>query len=246
MLSPRKALLPVFVISCLTTLALCQRNPCHPNRNVETLGSFGCKNFTLPRGMCNPCEFRGFDSRGNLNDCAAIYNIDAQPCKSRIGEYVRLNPCDTIRARQWRDFDNPANKMALDYFMYSICEECCDCIPDGSTVAQYDARRLSGNLISLTRGNCPAHAHFDICRIWPDVETITIEGMPPRRGLPKICPMIRNWIESPAGRDWGGNNNVNINANITRFLRIFNRFARCRNRATWQRCIGLESSQGRI
>lgn len=241
-----RTLLPVFVISSLSSHAFCQRNPCHPNRNVETLGAFGCEVFTLPRGMCRSCDFRGFDSRGNLDDCSAIYNIDARPCKRQIGEYVRLNPCDTIRARQWRDFDNPANKMALDYFIYSICEECCDCIPNMSTADQFGARFNSNTLISLNRGNCPAHAHFDICRIWPDVTTVTIDGVAPRQGLPKICPQIRSWIESPAGRDWPNNDNADINFRITRFLRIFNRFARCRNRVTWRRCIGLERSQGRI
>lgn len=221
------------------------RNPCHPNRSAEKLGT-SCEEIVLPPKMCRKCRLRGYDAQGYLNDCESIYRIEDPECRAEIQNYVDLNPCDTVRAEQMSAFDDDLNRKGLDYFVYSICEECCDCIPRDAEADKFDEMKKNKTLISLVRGNCPAHAHYDICRVWPEVRTLTVPGIPFRQNLPKICPLIRSWFFSDLSKGWASNDNIEMDWRIRRFLRMFNRFARCRNKQTWQMCVGLESAQNRI
>lgn len=223
------------------------KNPCHPNRRVESLG-VPCEGIYLPPRMCDKCQLSSYDSKGIFDDCTAIYKIAEPACKAELERYSELNQCDTVRKAQLDNFDDPANRKALDYFVYSVCEECCDCIPRGARSDQYDERKTATpqTLTSLVRGNCPAHAHYDICRIWPEIRHITKPGGTLRLGLPKACPLIREWFFSPASKGWFSQDNTNINFKVRRFLRIFNSVARCRRRSTWQRCTDLEVAQNRI
>lgn len=225
------------------------RNPCHAGRNARLLGAFDCEGIVLPKRMCARCNIGDYSlTTGIFNDCTNMYRTMEPSCVNELQEYVRLNPCDDVRARQVANMDNPRNAEALDYFIYSVCEECCDCIPRGSREDQFLERRDQGvnALTSVFRGNCPAHAHFDICRIWPEIRYITVEGGPTFPQYPKICPIISDWFFSPASEDWPNNDNTEIARPIQRFLRQYNRFTRCRRRSTWESCTLLETAQRRI
>lgn len=221
------------------------RNPCHPGRRVELLGAT-CEYIRLPPRLCRDCKLTGYDSRGYFDDCSAIYDLEDNSCRKVLEEYVELNPCDTVRGNQVKTYDDPESRAALDYFTYSICEECCDCIPRGAKQSEFRQRFLQKTLISLERGNCPAHAHYDICRVWPEVRFVTLPGLPLRTNLPKICPIIREWFSSDASKGWSSNDNTQMDPRIKRFLRIFTRFAKCSNKQSWLMCVGLESAQNRI
>lgn len=242
---------PLALLTLAAVLSLASsksgKNPCHPNRRVESLG-VPCEGIYLPPGMCDNCELSAYDSRGNFNDCQAIYKIGEPACRSQIERYSELNPCDTVRKKQLEDFDDPDNRKALDYFVYSVCEECCDCIPRGARSSQYEERKRARprTLTSLVRGNCPAHAHYDICRVWPEIRHVTRPGGTLRLGRPKACPKIREWFFSPASKGWAGQDNTEISRDVRNFLGNFNSVARCRRKSTWQRCTDLEVAQRRI
>lgn len=221
------------------------RNPCHPGRSSSVLGS-NCEYIRLPYALCNNCKLNGYDSSGYFNRCDAIYNINNPKCKFGIRRYVQLNPCDTIRKKQLQSFNSRDSQFALDYFVYSICEECCDCIPDGSRKEQFLSRLKGNKLISYVRGNCPAHAHYDVCRVWPKVRDVARPGQPFIRNRPQICPIILQWFRSPNSRNWSGNNNTKFSKSILEFLQRLVKAARCESKGTWQMCVGLEKAQSRV
>lgn len=223
------------------------RNPCHPGRSASRLGA-PCEGIYLPTRLCRSCELSGYDSNGFFNDCTAIYKVSEPKCKAQLELYTKLNPCDTVRAAQLGNLGNATNRRDLDYFVYSVCEECCDCIPSGARPWAYNQRRARGisALTNLARGNCPAHAYYDICLVWPLVRHVSAPGNRLRSSFPKICPLLTSWFKSPAANNWNNNNNVTMAAPIKNFLLLFNRVARCRARPTWESCTALEKAQRRI
>lgn len=96
------------------------------------------------------------------------------------------------------------------------------------------------------RGNCPAHAHFDVCRVWPNVRDVAPEGRPFVRDRPLICPLIRKWFFSPNSVDWPTNDDTRISKSIHQYLRAHVEAAGCRRKGLWQMCAGLETAQGRV
>lgn len=221
------------------------RNPCHPNRSSEDLGT-KCEFIRLPFSLCSNCRLNGYDSKGYFNRCDAIYDINDPKCRAGLRAYVRLNECDTIRKKQVQNFNSKESQFALDYFVYSICEECCDCVPDGSKSSQYSSRKMSSLLISYVRGNCPAHAHYDVCRVWPNIKDVTRPGEPFKRNSPEICPIIRQWFDSPNSKNWYSNDNTKMDQRIRAFLERLVKAAGCAQKAVWQMCVGLESAQNRV
>ncbi len=115
-------------------------------------------------------------------------------------KYVEANPCDVKRVKAMADLAvNPNDDKArgvVDYFLYSVCEQCCDCVPMGANSVlypQYLARHTAANptLYSATRGNCPAHAEYDICMVAPKVTHFTSIGDPADPAFdawPEACP----------------------------------------------------------
>lgn len=241
----------LYTYICALLLTLCgaqfgSTHPCHPGRNVEKLGA-DCEFIRFPPEMCSKCSLRGYSPLdGAFNDCSSIYKIEQPGCKAEIGKYVDLNKCDAVRRKQFQDFFNPENFMALDYFVYAICEECCDCIPRKSTEDEYEHRLSEGSLINLRRGNCPAHAFYDICRVWPEVRFISSTQGEKMKNWPKMCPMVQSWYNSEESRGWLTNEETKMDGRLRRFLEQFNREARCRNDYTWKMCVGLEKAQNRV
>lgn len=142
--------------------------PCHANR--PSLGAWGCQAVTLPPGLCKACPIKPVKWNGDFKQCNSIFNLDAPNCLPKLKQYVKLNPCDKKRAEQveqWTTSTKPwikkQAKEKLDYMIYALCEQCCDCIPKSSTsIPWWKAKQNEELLYTAKRGNCPAHAHFDV------------------------------------------------------------------------------------
>lgn len=238
----------------LTNLALVlsQTAPV-PNFN-PSIAETGCTSVVLPFKFCGECPLLPFDSEGNFEQGGQqIYDINHPPCRKAIENYARLNPCDQVRQQQVNDWDGNRgrNQIRLGVFMYSVCETCCDCIPIGSSQDEYmerKQRRGFGNnaLLDLDRGNCPAHAVYDICKVWPKIRTILRPGQSPDPSFPEICPYLFGWLRSPSSKSWLRNPDAQMNGRVRNFLRQLNISARCRQKFTWMQCLDLESAQGRV
>lgn len=107
---------------------------------------------------------------GVFKECENIYRLSHPACQAQIKNYSVLYPCDCIRAAKVSD-SGPRNRRMQDYFVYSVCEECCDCMPYGARAYQYVTREEKGvpSLTSFYRGNYPAHAHYYICNSSSDL-----------------------------------------------------------------------------
>ena len=52
--------------------------------------------------------------------------------------------------------------------------------------------------IDVHRGNCQAHAFYDICRILPNIKLIRGAGTldDDITSLPEVCPLLVDWFEN--------------------------------------------------
>lgn len=241
-----KLSMTALLLAVVFTLATADQNPCHDNKSANGAG-VTCEKVRLPPKLCGACKLKPSGPGGNFVNCKAIYDLDSAECQKQLKNYARLNShCDPVRAKQVKNFKNVANKQGLDYFVYSVCEECCDCIPRGSKLAQFAQRKKDNKLFSSSRGNCPAHAVYDICQIWPKVKFVAGKNTKDQFWRPEICPLLREWLNSPQSSNWFSASFVPMNPRIKEFLNIFGNVARCRSRDTWERCHGLEDAQKRL
>lgn len=253
-LSHFRAASPVLlaVLACLATLAAQSNatsdvNPCHPRKGALGRG-VTCEKVVMPNWLCSACTLRPFRSNGHFEDCANIYDLDSSSCQNQLKQYARKNKdCDPVRYKQVQDFNNTANRMGLDYFVYSICEQCCDCVPFGAKRSQYKARLESNTLLNAARGNCPAHAFYDICKVWPKVRYVSsISDSDNPKWMKTICPELTKWIKRPENVKWLPQSDVVIAPPIKNFFRRFFRVAKCGKRNIWKRCVDLEGAQKRL
>jgi len=126
----------IFLAICLTTTwAMQSKFPCPGDK--AALGKNNCKVVKLPPGLCSDCPLKAPASNGAFKDCAAIYDSTTSQCKATMNKYVQANPCDGVRASAMQKINagNGGNfeKNAINYFLYSVCEQCCDCIPMGAS-----------------------------------------------------------------------------------------------------------------
>ena len=56
--------------------------------------------------------------------------------------------------------------MAIDRWVYTFCEQCCDCIP---CIDLQGGELHEGGEIDETRWNCPLHYKADVCALYPDI-----------------------------------------------------------------------------
>lgn len=211
-----------------------------------------CTNIRIPRNMCTACKLKPFTVEGNKVDFHGqnrfdIYDLSTPGCQRHLRSYAAMNPCDEPRVRALNRLNNTFEQQAMVYFMYSVCETCCDCIPIGARVDQYDERKANGTLINIFRGNCAAHFRYDTCAIWPQASHITGpfgKIFDDRRGW---CPDFLEWQASENSRGWIKNNNVDgVTNDMRRGMRQITRKARCAERTQWSNCIGMELAQGRV
>lgn len=228
------------------------RNPCHPARRHMGADN-SCRVYRVPPRMCKACTLNetNIGPTGKFANCSSIYNIATEGCRSQLELYAKWNQCDKLRNRQVRSFED--NIVPLDYFVYSVCEECCDCVTVGAKQGQFWSRRRQGTLFQhQDRVNCGTHAAADICAVWPNVRAVVnwYSELPSEAeldALPNICPILKTWRvqrQSPSHLEQEERDHVPEAA--LPFLKNYTRVARCHNRPVWQSCIRLESKQSRI
>eukprot|EP00179_Madagascaria_erythrocladioides_P027978 CAMPEP_0198330940 /NCGR_PEP_ID=MMETSP1450-20131203/17247_1 /TAXON_ID=753684 ORGANISM="Madagascaria erythrocladiodes, Strain CCMP3234" /NCGR_SAMPLE_ID=MMETSP1450 /ASSEMBLY_ACC=CAM_ASM_001115 /LENGTH=212 /DNA_ID=CAMNT_0044035275 /DNA_START=269 /DNA_END=907 /DNA_ORIENTATION=- len=210
----------------------------------------------MPKGLCRVCPIgpivtapTGGQQTGDFVDCTATYDLTSNPkCIDKLQKYVNRNPCDTARAEALDDYLNSGDpevvenaRQILDYFVYSVCEQGCDCIP------QENADR-SNPTFEVRRGNCQAHAFYDICRILPDIKLIKLVGTGTGNlaELPEACPLIRNWFNSPASQQWSSNPMTTVEPDVEYFLNRTIEAVQLTKNKVWNDCFDLELTQGRI
>jgi hypothetical protein len=252
----------LIIAACNLTKHVAQgldKNPCQKDSNKQRSSS--CQKITIPAGLCQVCGVNApITSTGEYLDCKRTSGLENaamqtnQQCLSLMQNYVAKNPCDTARSTALNLYKSTTSatnretgRQRLDYFLYSICENGCDCIP------QINARPWELS-VDVHRGNCQAHAYYDICTVLPQIKLIRGEGTADDNvtALPAVCPLISNWfLTSGDGLDFLQKPFTPVVPAVEYF---FNRLIEAEelligtanSNALWQECLFLETSQGRI
>ena len=131
----------------------------------------------------------------------------------------------------------------MDFFVYTVCENACDCIP------QIDASPTVPE-ISIERGNCQAHAHYDVCRILPNIKVIkpSYKTWPDgSESWQEVCPLLSSWISTPDGKNYENVTNTIVHPHVDTFLREYIDASQLlTDPAVYRRCLVLETSQDRV
>lgn len=226
--------------------------PCHPNKGLID-ASVSCDRVQIPSLLCKRCALRPTNTRGEFQQCDNIFDTSKDSCKHAMQEYVVANSgCDPVRAAavpKWIAGDIEATKI-VDYFLYSVCELCCDCIPMGVQAGDYRALKdvhseESPTLWDEERGNCPAHAEYDLCRVLPNVAYLTTVGGPAEE-RPPACPYLHQWLNSDRSNEWQTNPNTEIDDSTRVFLRSSLSALMCHRSAIWKKCFEMESLQDHL
>lgn len=171
---------------------------------------------------------------------------------SAMRQYVNANPCDPVRAAALDKLEaNPQDTEArqiIDYFLYSLCEQCCDCVPMGANdefFSQYQAAHSSSDpaLYDPARGNCPAHAYYDVCKVLPKVTSFHKIGQAPKSGMPPACPLLNKWFEQPGSKNWQNDPQTDISPGLRAFLLNMLDVHECAKKQIWDVCYDLEEKQ---
>jgi len=246
-------LVAVAFLVCACRLARGGANPCHKNSNKSKPS--GCEQIRIPWGMCKACPIApivsnpvGGQEVGDFVDCTRTYDLSSSQCQAKIQRYVDVNSCDTARSDALNNYLHSSDpgvvedsRQILDYFVYSICEQGCDCIPQENATRQ-------NRTAEVRRGNCQAHAYYDICRILPDIKLIKRVGTSSGdvTSLPKACDLLTDWFNSPASQGWAGQAYTAIEPSVTYFLERAVEAVQLSSWKVWNECFNLESAQGRI
>ncbi|CAN8073242.1 unnamed protein product [Agarophyton chilense] len=218
--------------------------PCHAAKS-SVHNEVKCTSVNLPPSICGNCPLRETLRDGSFEQCDRVYDTTSSTCIGSLQQYVDDNPCDTRRAaalQQLKDGDESARD-ELDYFLYSVCEQCCDCVPMGVQTADYSqlSKQHSPSSPALwaeARGNCPAHARYDVCKILPSIRSFgSLSNDVP------ICSQLINWERSDAAEDWPTNPQVAISDDIQSFLRDMLVATQCDERTIWRNCQIMEDKQ---
>lgn len=252
--APSSLRLLLLVATCVLTVASAYvnpRNPCHAKRDLGAGNT--CLIYVVPPALCSVCRLKDTNSGGKFADCRGIYDVGSDACRREVRRYAYKNrKCDPLRVAQVADYDNQLEP--LDFFLYAVCEECCDCVPTGALQREYDSRKRAKTLFDVAgRANCGTHAAVDVCKVWPKVRGIVNwSGRMPTKtkidALPDVCPMLQKWRSARAGRNskLSQEEKDTVPLEAQPFLKQFVGVARCGNRRTWQRCVSLERNQSRI
>lgn len=243
----------LLTVQLFTTTAAMPSYPCHSSKKTPNF-DVNCTTVRLPPSICLSCPLRPPASDGAFVDCNNIFDTSVPSCHDELQQYVDLNPCDHARKAALASFrSDPTDDDArskLDYFLYSICENCCDCIPMGRAATDYDALLESHTTNEPTlwkedRGNCPAHAVYDVCKVLPNIQLFASADTTVQ-DAPAACPALNVWLSSPAASNWAVNPETQISDATRMFLSSLLLASNCKNRQIWSRCFDLEDKQGNL
>lgn len=96
------------------------------------------------------------------------------------------------------------------------------------------------------RANCPAHAFYDICQIFPNITSFTKIGVLPDANYTPACPMLEDWFYSEESANWMNNPKTNFAHNLTVFLNNVLNETLCASADVWQPCYDLEYKQKHV
>ena len=167
-------------------------------------------------------------------------------------EYVDLNECDHVRANAvqgWLNNDFGAAQV-VDYFLYSVCELCCDCVPMGVSPGDYAPLSTSHSddnptLWDAERGNCPAHAQYDLCNVLPHVTYLTTPNGA-AQSRPKACPSLNAWLNSDRSTNWQSDPDTSLDGDTSVFLNGALSTIGCDQASVWNQCYDMESRQNHL
>ncbi|KAI0558601.1 hypothetical protein FGB62_199g03 [Gracilaria domingensis] len=221
--------------------------PCHGAKGFIH-NEVKCTTVKLPHSICSRCPLRQTLSDGSFEQCDRIYDTSSSQCMISLQEYVDINPCDVRRASALEQLKagDESGRDEMDYFLYSVCEQCCDCVPMGVQTSDYSQlsqghSRSSPSLWSETRGNCPAHARYDVCKIFPSIKSFGSFS-----NEVAICDQLTEWIQSDASEEWQTNPNARVSDDIQKFLRDILVAIHCDNRSIWSKCQVMEDKQNHL
>lgn len=217
--------------------------PCPGPKGRQGTGAT-CKEVKLPDDLCSSCYLRPPLPNGNFEVCSRIYETENDKCMDSMNKYVEYNGCDGNRKKVMNILNqNPNNHRArqdLDYFIYSVCEQCCDCIPMGVTKAHVGATVAD-------RGNCPAHAWYDVCAVLPQVtHFVKIGEETPqifKNNPPSACKELAGWKNSKYFANWQKNPKTKISGSLRAALNSMLHSTSCSSQSVWDKCFNLESVQ---
>jgi hypothetical protein len=162
---------------------------------------------------------------------------------------VDENQCDTARSDGLEQYlssdygEKEEGRKILDFFVYAVCENACDCIP------QTDASPTVPE-ISIERGNCQAHAHYDVCRILPNIKVIKSSNNEWPEGSEswqEVCPLLSNWISTDDGKNFPNVAKTTVHPDVdTFFMEFMDANQLLSDPSVYRRCLVLETSQDRI
>lgn len=226
--------------------------PCHSSKG-KRLMEVTCERVQIPDGLCGRCPLRETSASGQFKRCNDIYDTNSATCKEAMLEYVEANgDCDPVRSSAvplWISGDSNAQE-EIDYFLYSVCELCCDCIPMGSKLTDYNNLLeahtvLNPTLYDAERGNCPAHAEYDLCMVLPAVRYLTkVDGE--IQDLPPACPLLNEWLNSDMSIDWETNPKTVLDVTSKTFLNGALDAISCDSSGTWNKCYVMEDKQNHL
>lgn len=209
-----------------------------------------CSNIRIPPMMCPKCHLRPENPDGTFGTGVKkdIFDFDTPACIKQVENYVRINPCDTVRAQFLKDYKTSKLAYAkMAQFMYTICEQCCDMIPIGSLPEEYEARLKSNTLHTDTRGNGVAHFYFDICKLFPKVTRFIKPWWKTIDDMPKLCPLAVYWMKSKYARGWPGiADGKGIPKDLQKAIGTLPKTFGCRKKRVWKDCIPQEQRNGRV
>lgn len=241
---------------CLVAPALANKD----YRTIDLVGNAVSRQFQgsactiarIPWNLCVSCKLKPFTGTGNGVSFGGvnrfdIYDLSTPECQSMIRRYVEYNPCDQTRAKALQNLGTMESNLTLIYFMYSVCETCCDCIPIGAREDEYEERKAKGTLINIRRGNCAAHFRYDTCLVWNNAEQITgLKGRQWNNTAP-WCQDFIDWQNSPNAQGWLRNDDVSgLTFLMRRAMKQLTRAARCNEEGQWKSCVRYEGAQGRV
>lgn len=120
----------------------------------------------------------------------------------------------------------------------------------GITAADYPALKAAHSeqnptLWAADRGNCPAHAQYDLCNVLPSVQAFVKPGEPDKV-MPPACPPLNAWLNSARSTNWQTNPDASIDGSVRIFLNDALQALECEREDVWHTCFHMEDLQNHI